>query len=131
MPLTPRTSPNFPIPISPSLCRDCRVYPWIVTTARAARSRSADTGAAPDSGGAPNRSRGFDFNNFASDLFSSLQVRKTASADTDEGSLGATVDLQTPRPFDYKKDRYAFSAQDAYYEIGGYHRPRLAALMSQ
>jgi len=89
------------------------------------------TAAAPDSGGAPNRSRGFDFNNFASDLFSSLQVRKTASADTDEGSLGATVDLQTPRPFDYKKDRYAFSAQDAYYEIGGYHRPRLAALMSQ
>ena len=89
------------------------------------------TAAAPDSGGAPNRSRGFDFNNFASDLFSSLQVRKTASADTDEGSLGATVDLQTPRPLDYKKDRYAFSAQDAYYEIGGYHRPRLAALMSQ
>ena len=89
------------------------------------------TAAAPDSGGAPNRSRGFDFNNFASDLFSSLQVRKTASADTDEGSLGATVDLQTPRPFDFKKDRYAFSAQDAYYEIGGYHRPRLAGLMSQ
>jgi iron complex outermembrane recepter protein len=89
------------------------------------------TAAAPDSGGAPNRSRGFDFNNFASDLFSSLEVRKTASADTDEGSLGATVDLQTPRPFDFKKDRYAFSAQDAYYEIGGYHRPRIAALMSQ
>jgi TonB-dependent receptor len=88
------------------------------------------TAAAPDSGGAPNRSRGFDFNNFASDLFSSLQVRKTASADTDEGSLGATVDLATPRPFDFKKDRFAFSAQDAYYEIGGYHRPRIAALMS-
>src|SRR5688572_21544815 len=35
------------------------------------------TGAASDSGAAPNRSRGFDFNVFASDLFSSLQVRKT------------------------------------------------------
>jgi TonB-dependent receptor len=88
------------------------------------------TAAAPDSGGAPNRSRGFDFNNFASDLFSSLQVRKTASADTDEGSLGATVDLATPRPFDFKTNRFAISAQDAYYEIGGYHRPRVAALMS-
>jgi len=53
------------------------------------------TGAASDSGTAPNRSRGFDFNVFASDLFSSLQVRKTASANTDEGSLGATVDLIT------------------------------------
>ena len=51
------------------------------------------TAAASDSGTAPNRGRGFDFNVFASDLFSSLQVRKTASANTDEGSLGATVDL--------------------------------------
>ena len=60
------------------------------------------TGAASDSGGAPNRSRGFDFNIFASDLFSKLEVRKTASANTDEGSLGATVDLVTARPLEYK-----------------------------
>jgi iron complex outermembrane receptor protein len=88
------------------------------------------TGAASDSGGAPNRSRGFDFNIFASDLFSKLEVRKTASANTDEGSLGATVDLVTARPLDYRKSRMAFSAQDAYYENGGYHNPRFAGLLA-
>ncbi|HUQ10164.1 MAG TPA: TonB-dependent receptor [Steroidobacteraceae bacterium] len=88
------------------------------------------TGAASDSGSAPNRSRGFDFNVFASDLFSSLQVRKTASANTDEGSLGATVDLVTGKPLDYKDRRIAFSAEDAFYENEGTHNPRMAALFA-
>jgi hypothetical protein len=56
---------------------------------------------AGDQSGGTNRGRGFDFNVFASDLFSQLLVRKTASADVEEGSLGATVDLRTARPFDY------------------------------
>src|SRR5690349_1007155 len=86
------------------------------------------TGAASDSGAAPNRSRGFDFNVFASDLFSSLEVRKTASANTDEGSLGATVDLVTGKPLDYKDRKIAFSAEDAYYTNEETHNPRLAAL---
>ncbi len=86
------------------------------------------TAAASDSGTAPNRGRGFDFNVFASDLFSSLQVRKTASASTDEGSLGATVDLITGRPLDYKGRKIAFSVEDAYYENGGTHNPRVAGL---
>ena len=60
------------------------------------------TAAASDSGTSPNRGRGFDFNVFASDLFSSLEVTKTASASADEGSLGATVDLVTGKPLDYK-----------------------------
>lgn len=55
-----------------------------------------------DSSGGTNRSRGFDFNVFAADLFSSLTVRKSSAADVDEGSLGATVDLQTTRPLDLK-----------------------------
>jgi iron complex outermembrane receptor protein len=86
------------------------------------------TAGASDSGAAPNRSRGFDFNVFASDLFSSLQVRKTASANTDEGSLGATVDLITGKPLDYKDRRVALSVQDGYYENGGTHNPRIAGL---
>ena len=52
------------------------------------------TGGTDSSGGA-NRGRGFDFNVFASELFNSITVRKTASAEIEEGSLGATVDLQT------------------------------------
>src|SRR5687768_9389446 len=58
------------------------------------------TGGADASGGA-NRTRAFDFNIFASDLFNAIIVRKTASADVQEGSMGATVDLVTARPLDY------------------------------
>jgi TonB-dependent receptor len=88
------------------------------------------TAGANDSGTSPNRSRGFDFSVFASELFSSLQVRKTQSAETDEGSLGATVDLITGRPLNFKGRRLALSLQDAYYENGGHHSPRVAALVS-
>jgi TonB-dependent receptor len=88
------------------------------------------TAAASDSGSAPNRGRGFDFNVFASDLFSSLEVRKTASASTDEGSLGATVDLVTGKPLDYKGAKIALSAEDAYYENGKTHNPRLATMLA-
>src|SRR5687767_1869213 len=54
-----------------------------------------------DAAGGSNRGRGFDFNTFASELFNSITVRKTSSAEVEEGSLGATVDLRTGRPFDY------------------------------
>ncbi|WP_343684768.1 TonB-dependent receptor [Asticcacaulis sp.] len=58
--------------------------------------------------------RGFDFNTFSSDLFSNLTVRKTASPETLEGSLGATVDLHTSRPFDYKGFTAAINGQVGY-----------------
>src|SRR5690349_3204685 len=86
------------------------------------------TTAASDSGTNPNRGRGFDFNTFASDLFQSLTVRKTASAETDEGSLGATVDLVTGRPLAYHGRQIALSLQEAYYENGESWNPRGAAL---
>lgn len=82
-----------------------------------------------ESGSAPNRSRGFDFNTFASDLFSSLQVQKTASADTDEGSLGAVIDMTTGRPLQYGS-KMAFSVQGDYYENGEKINPKLSGLLS-
>ncbi len=88
------------------------------------------TAGANDSGTSGNRTRGFDFSVFASELFSSLRVQKTASAETDEGSLGATVDLITGRPLDYKGRRMALSVQDAYYAAGKHNNPRVAALYS-
>ncbi|WP_167737538.1 TonB-dependent receptor [Sphingomonas parva] len=77
-----------------------------------------------------NRGRGFDFSLFASELFNSITVRKSQSAEIDEGSLGATVDLQTARPFDRKGLRGAASVQGAYYEMGKHVQPRVAALIS-
>ncbi|WP_337244504.1 TonB-dependent receptor [Luteimonas sp. gir] len=83
-----------------------------------------------DGAGGTNRGRGFDFNVFASDLFSQLIVRKTASAEVEEGSLGATVDLRTARPFDYDGFTMAASWQAAYEDASETTSPRLAALVS-
>lgn len=89
------------------------------------------TAGSNDSGTSPNRSRAFDYNTFASELFSSLKVQKTPSARTDEGSLGATIDLTTGRPFDYKKGAFALSVEDQYYDQAKKHNPRIAGLISR
>jgi iron complex outermembrane recepter protein len=81
-------------------------------------------------GTSANRDRGFDFNVFASELFQSLVVRKTQSADLDEGSLGATVELQTARPFDFQGFRTALSGQASYNDVTEDTNPRAAGLVS-
>jgi TonB-dependent receptor len=88
------------------------------------------TSGASSADGALRRDRGFQFNTFASELFNSLKVQKSADAQTDEGSLGATVDLISGRPFDFTERRLALTLQDAYYENGGNHSPRVALLAS-
>ena len=80
--------------------------------------------------GGTNRSRSFDFNVFASDLFNAITVRKTAEASIEEGSLGATVDLRTARPFDYKGFTLTASAQADYNDLNKKATPRGAFLIS-
>jgi iron complex outermembrane receptor protein len=87
------------------------------------------TGGTANSGGT-NRGRGFDFNVFASDLFNSIAVRKTASADVEEGSLGATVDLTTARAFDSRKPQLVLSAAPAT-TTSEKTTPRLSGLASR
>lgn len=89
----------------------------------------ATTGGTDSSGGA-NRTRAFDFNVFAADLFNSLTVRKSSSADVDEGSLGATIDLQTARPFDMKKFVAAVSVKGTYNQLSGKTTPKTSFLIS-
>lgn len=83
-----------------------------------------------DAEGGTNRGRNFDFNIFASELFNSITVRKTASADVEEGSLGATVDLRTARPFDYDGFTFATSLQGGYDTLAETYNPRVAMLWS-
>jgi len=80
-------------------------------------------------GASANRERAFDFNVFASELFSSLVVHKTAEASLDEGSLGAVVDLNTGNPL-AGKDGFTFvaSAQGSYNDLSKNVGPRLAGL---
>ena len=88
------------------------------------------TAGGTDSSGGANRGRGFDFNVFASELFSRITVRKTAAAETEEGSLGATVDLQATRPFDYSGFTMAASFQGGYNDLSESWSPRTAFLIS-
>ena len=88
------------------------------------------TAGGTDSSGGANRGRGFDFNVFASELFSRITVRKTAAAETEEGSLGATVDLQATRPFDYRGFTAAASVQGGYNDLSESWSPRTAFLIS-
>ena len=81
--------------------------------------------------GGPNRGRDFDFNVFASELFNSLVVHKTASAELDEGSLGAVVDLNTGRPFGFDKGvTFVTSLQGQYNDVVEDVSPRAAALFA-
>ncbi len=89
---------------------------------------SATTGSTLGAG--INRGRSFDYSVFASELFNSIIVRKTQSAEVDEGSLGATIDLQTGRPFDNPGFQAALSGQAAYYDINDKVAPRLVGLVS-
>lgn len=79
-----------------------------------------------------NRNRSFDFLMFASELFNSIKVRKTQSAEIEEGSLGATVDLQTGRPLDFGGSglNSALSVQGSYNDLSEKTVPRLAGLLS-
>lgn len=88
------------------------------------------TSGGTDQIGGANRGRGFDFNTFSSDLFSSLTVRKTASADVEEGSLGATVDLRAARPFDYDGFTFAASGQLGYNDLSEKSDPKASFLIS-
>jgi TonB-dependent receptor len=89
----------------------------------------AATGAS-DINGSTNRGRGFDFSIFASELFNQLAVRKTSEADVEEGSLGATVDLRTARPFDFKGRTFSIGGQELYNSLAHKTQPRLSALYS-
>src|SRR6478609_9364316 len=95
------------------------------------RVNGLETIATSTDGAASNRDRGFDFNVFASELFSSIVVHKTAEASLDEGSLGAGVDLNTGNPLAGKYGlTLVGSAQAAYNDLSDNWGPRLAGLVS-
>ena len=95
------------------------------------RVNGMETIATSVDGASANRDRAFDFNVFASELFSSLVVHKTAEASLDEGSLGAVVDLNTGNPLAGKAGlTAAASAVASFNDLSKKVGPRLAGLLS-
>ncbi|MEC3912715.1 TonB-dependent receptor [Sphingobium sp. CR2-8] len=92
---------------------------------------TAQTGSS-DIYGAGNNGRSFDFNVFPTEIFSALSVRKTTSADIEEGSLGATVDLSAPKPMEQKEDFVlAATMRGVYNELSKKVDPRASLLVSK
>ncbi|MEY3622545.1 MAG: hypothetical protein RLZZ407_104 [Pseudomonadota bacterium] len=95
------------------------------------RVNGMETIATSTDGASANRDRAFDFNVFASELFSSLVVRKTAEASLDEGSLGAVVDLNTGNPLAGRAGlNGALSVVGSYNDLSKDLGPRVAGLLS-
>jgi iron complex outermembrane receptor protein len=95
------------------------------------RVNGMETVATSQDGASANRDRAFDFNVFASELFTSLVVHKTAEPSLDEGSLGAVVDLNTGNPLGGKAGLTAVAnVQGSYNDLSKNLGPRLAGLLS-
>ena len=94
------------------------------------RVNGLETVATSHDGASSNRDRAFDFNVFASELFTSIVVHKTAEASLDEGSLGAVVDLNTGNPLAGKEGfTFVASAQGSYNDLSKNWGPRFAGLI--
>lgn len=95
------------------------------------RVNGLETVATSTDGASANRDRAFDFNVFASELFNSIVVHKTAEASLDEGSLGAVVDLNTGNPLGGRRGfTLVGSLQGSYNDLSKNVGPRAAALVS-
>ena len=86
---------------------------------------------AQDSRGQRSRDRAFDFNIFASELFSKVEVEKTFQAAQNEGGMAGTVGLFTGKPFDYGPGaKGALSLKVGTNQYTKDTQPRIAALYS-
>ena len=86
---------------------------------------------AQDSRGQRTRDRAFDFNIFASELFSRVEVEKTFQAAQNEGGMAGTVGLFTGRPFDYASGtKGALVGKLGTNEYTKDAQPRVAGLLS-
>jgi iron complex outermembrane recepter protein len=86
---------------------------------------------AQDSRGQRSRDRAFDFNIFASELFSKVEVEKTFQASQNEGGMAGTVGLFTGKPLDYPQGlKGAVSLKAGSNQYTQDLQPRIAALAS-
>ncbi|WP_454715500.1 TonB-dependent receptor [Caulobacter segnis] len=86
---------------------------------------------AQDSRGQRSRDRAFDFNIFASELFSKVEVEKTYQAAQNEGGMAGTVGLFTGKPFDYAPGaKGAISIKAGTNQYTKDTQPRVAGLFS-
>ncbi|MDP5137720.1 TonB-dependent receptor [Rheinheimera baltica] len=92
---------------------------------------SASAGAATDAAGGSNKSRAFDFNVFASELFTQIDINKTVSAELEDGGISGNVNLQTARPFQYQDTKFAYNLNGRYNDVADEVTPRASLMFSK
>lgn len=86
---------------------------------------------AQDSRGQRTRDRAFDFNIFASELFSRAEVEKTYQVAQQEGGMAGTVGLFTGKPFEYGPGtKFAITGKLGTNQYTKDAQPRVAAIFS-
>lgn len=75
------------------------------------------------------RSSGLD--SVPSSLFGRLEVRKTPLASDAEGGLSGTVNLVTPKPFDFNGRKISLRAQGTYSDVSDKFEPGFTGLVSE
>jgi len=75
--------------------------------------------------------REFSFDILPSELISAAEVQKTSTADSPEGSIGATVNIRTQRPLDNPGLHVAAAVAGVYDSMSANTKPKVSALISQ
>jgi len=76
--------------------------------------------------------RAFDFSTLSANLVSSLKVVKSQSADMVEGGIGAVVEIETPKPLNFKDERVGrLTATGSYVDMTGNWSQKYSGLFSQ
>ncbi|GAB2909632.1 TonB-dependent receptor [Rheinheimera gaetbuli] len=83
-----------------------------------------------DHRGSAERTRNFDFNVFDAALFNQIDVEKTYVVSQDEGGIAGTINLRTPKPFDFQQPQAKASIKAGYNDLSGRYSPRFSALLS-
>jgi len=91
---------------------------------------SASAGAATDAAGGSNKSRAFDYNIFASDLFTQIDIDKTSSAELEDGGISGNVNLQTAKPFQYDGFKGSYNINSRYNNVSEEVSPRASVMVS-
>jgi len=77
-----------------------------------------------------NQGREFSFDLLAAELISGAEVYKSSQAQLQDGGIGATLNIKTPRPLDLGGFKAVFSAKGQYERNSGNVTPQLFGLIS-
>ena len=74
--------------------------------------------------------RGFGFDTIAAEMVAGIDVSKTASASTQSGGVGSTINIRTLRPFDSPGQKVAGSVKAQHESLSGESSPSISGLYS-